>query len=221
MSEVGTTTHPGSSPPTGTGPRWRVIVTLAVVAVVAVVTLVWFEPQRLLFDTVVDDAFPTTSGSPAPSDGTEAGDAADDGAADAEPTDRTPTDDPTEAADADVDAPTGPVALASGDFTSRNRYTVEGTARVFELEDGARILRLEDFTSTNGPDLRVLLVEAGAGDDDAAYGAASFDLGPLRGNVGDQNYDIPVEVDLARYDRVIIWCERFTSSFGVANLTTG
>jgi hypothetical protein len=41
----------------------------------------------------------------------------------------------------------------------------------------------------------------------------------LSGNIGNQNYVIPADVDLDRYDSVVIWCRRFTTSFGVADLT--
>lgn len=60
---------------------------------------------------------------------------------------------------------------------------------------------------------------AGASDDDAALNADFVDLGMLSGTIGNQNDVIPVDVDLDRYDSVVIWCRRFTSSFGVADLT--
>jgi hypothetical protein len=101
---------------------------------------------------------------------------------------------------------------------SRNRYTVTGTASAYQLEDGQRLLRLEDFASTNGPDLFVYLAVAGASEDDAALDADFVDLGVLSGNIGNQNYVIPADVDLDRYDSVVIWCRRFTTSFGVADL---
>jgi hypothetical protein len=95
---------------------------------------------------------------------------------------------------------------------------VTGTASAYQLEDGQRLLRLEDFASTNGPDLFVYLAVAGASEDDAALDADFVDLGVLSGNIGNQNYVIPADVDLDRYDSVVIWCRRFTTSFGVADL---
>jgi hypothetical protein len=96
---------------------------------------------------------------------------------------------------------------------------VTGGATVYELEDGTRTLRLEPFESTNGPDLYVYLTAADHADDDPALDADHVDLGELRGNIGNQNYAIPDDVDLAAYDTVVIWCRRFSSSFGAADLT--
>lgn len=196
---------------------------IAVVGVLVVlIVLVWFQPQALLFDRVVDEEFPGITSTPAAIDDQhveESGDANERRATDqdvdepdaaAEPTaDATATQDPV----ADE-----PVALAVGSFESRNRYTVTGTATTYELPDGRRILRLEEFESTNGPDLFVYLTVGDHADDDATLDAEFVNLGVLRGNVGNQNYDIPDEVDLSRYDSVVIWCRRFTRSFGVADL---
>jgi hypothetical protein len=44
------------------------------------------------------------------------------------------------------------------------------------------------------------------------------DLGNLKGNVGDQNYEVPAGTDLSRYDTVVIWCVRFSANFGDAVL---
>jgi hypothetical protein len=209
-------------------------------ALVLAVVLVWFQPQALLFDRVVDDEFPTSS-SAAPAAPAPVGDvdelpaeddgeplASDEGAADAGIPSR---DDAVDTADPPGDgaavpsepdeaapAPSGPVALGSGSFSSRNRYTVTGQATVYRLDDGSRTLRLEDFSSTNGPDLFVYLTVADEADSDAQLDADAIDLGVLRGNVGSQNYDIPAEVDLDRYDTVVIWCRRFSTSFGAADL---
>ena len=115
--------------------------------------------------------------------------------------------------------PSGPVGLASGDFISRSRYTVTGDATVYELEDGSRTLRLEDFESTNGPNLFVYLTSADADAPDADLDGDFIDLGALRGNVGNQNYDIPADVDLEVYDTVVIWCRPFAVAFGAADLS--
>jgi hypothetical protein len=185
----------------------------------AVFVLVWFQPQALLFDTVVDDDFPAVEARD------EAPSTADvEPAADDEGDDRgSDTDEPQPEGEASgpETQPAGPVAVAAGNFASRNRYTVTGTVTVYEIEDGSRTLRLEDFESTNGPDLYVYLTAADHADDDEELDRDVVDLGALRGNIGDQNYDIPDDVDLAHHDTVVIWCLRFTSSFGAADLTLG
>lgn len=170
----------------------------------------WFEPQALLVDDVVDEDFPGAPVATAAPDDPGPGE----GPEDPEPSEqRAPEPGPEP-----EPSSTGPVELATGSFESRNRYTVTGTATTFELEDGQRVLRLEDFESTNGPDLFVYLTAAGTQDDDSALEADVVDLGVLTGNIGNQNYVIPADVDLDRYSSVVIWCRRFATSFGVADL---
>ena len=52
----------------------------------------------------------------------------------------------------------------------------------------------------------------------AAKQAGFVDLGALKGNIGDQNYDVPADLDLSRYRAVSIWCRRFSVNFGAAPL---
>jgi hypothetical protein len=40
----------------------------------------------------------------------------------------------------------------------------------------------------------------------------------LKGNEGDQNYDIPAGTDLDKFQTVSIYCERFNANFGAAPL---
>lgn len=101
---------------------------------------------------------------------------------------------------------------ATGTFVSLDHDT-SGTAAVLGDGSGQRFLRLEDLNTSNGPDLNVYLVNSSTGD------VSDFiDLGDLKGNVGDQNYEIPVGADLTVYDKVLIWCVRFSSPFGEAAL---
>jgi len=107
------------------------------------------------------------------------------------------------------DEPAEVVTLFSGDFSGESRYTITGDALV--LNDGSeqRFLRFEDFESSNGPDLKVYL---------RAAGGEFVSLGDLKGNIGDQNYEIPADVDLTVFRTVEIWCERFGVGFGSAEL---
>jgi hypothetical protein len=114
--------------------------------------------------------------------------------------------------------PSGPKQLAAGQFKGYAHDT-EGTAGVYEVE-GKRVLRLTNFKTSNGPDVHVYLVAARNVTDDATVKKAGFvDLGSMKGNVGDQNYDVPADVDLAKYQSVTIWCARFNVNFGTAPLT--
>jgi aquaporin Z len=119
---------------------------------------------------------------------------------------------------AQTGGPVGPVALAAGAFHSVAHET-HGTATVLEV-DGRRLLRLTDFATSNGPDVRVYLVAApDAADNDAVTRAGFVELGKLKGNEGDQNYDVPADLDLNLYRAVTIWCARFGVNFATAPLT--
>lgn len=111
-----------------------------------------------------------------------------------------------------------PVTLATGSFISRDHAT-SGTVAIVELEDGRRVLTIQDLQTDNGPDLYVYLDDSPADGDEAAFDDG-LDLGRLRGNVGDLVYDIPDDVDLDQVVSVGIWCDRFSSLFGAADLTT-
>src|SRR6185436_18475042 len=115
-------------------------------------------------------------------------------------------------------AAAAPMTLASGSFHS-NAHDTRGVASVIDLGDGRRVLRLTNFATSNGPDVRIYLVAAADVQDDATVKTAGFvELGPMQGNIGDQNYDIPTTVDLANYRTVTIWCKRFSVNFGSAPL---
>jgi len=115
--------------------------------------------------------------------------------------------------------PAGEAAvLLSGEFSPR-AHDGRGLAQVLQLADGRRLLRLTRFATLNGPDLQVYLL----GRSDVA-GRADLEqvgyapLGALKGNVGDQNYAIPADLDLARYAAVAVWCRRFGVNFTTAPL---
>jgi Electron transfer DM13 len=91
-------------------------------------------------------------------------------------------------------------------------HKVEGLAKVIRLGGGAEILRLEDFKATNGPDLYVYLSEDKSDSD-------FVNVGRLKGNVGNQNYEIPEGTDLSKYNTVLIWCRAFSFLFGSAQLS--
>jgi hypothetical protein len=147
----------------------------AVLVVLGAVTLVWFQPQKLFYDSTVDEALPSVS------------------------------------------APAEPVELAHGTFISREHET-SGTARVLRLADGRTILRFEGFETSNGPALFVYLSQNPADGEDGLFDDDYIDLGALKGNIGDQNYEIPAEIDPLGFTSVVVWCDRFDVSFGAADL---
>ena len=97
-----------------------------------------------------------------------------------------------------------------GDFAGVNSYDFLGQALVLSDGTGRRVLRLEDFSGQNGPDLKVYL---------RATNGDFVSLGDLQGNIGNQNYEIPEDVDLSVFSIVDIWCERFGVGFGLAPLS--
>ena len=113
-----------------------------------------------------------------------------------------------------------PEALYTGRLEGKVHQT-SGRATVYKTTDGKEYLRLSDFTTSNGPDVHVVLVRAEnkALDEEIVKGELeSVELGTLKGNQGDQNYDLPASVDLDKYQAVAIYCERFHAIFGVARL---
>ncbi|SDC76128.1 Electron transfer DM13 [Geodermatophilus telluris] len=170
--------------------RRRTWIGLAAVGAVllAAVALVWFQPQKLFYDQRVDEALPSADAPPSAGAGQPA-----------------------------PAAPPGPVDLATGTFVSREHDTT-GTARVVALPDGQVVVRLEGFATSNGPALYVYLSQNTAQGEEAAFDDEFVDLGPLKGNVGDQNYAVPEDVDATAWTSVVVWCDRFDAAFGAADL---
>jgi electron transfer DM13 len=111
-----------------------------------------------------------------------------------------------------------PVALATGNFHDVAHKGV-GQASIYQLADGKKVLRLTNFETSNGPDVHVYLVAAEDAKDSESVKKAGFvEIGSLKGNVGDQNYDLPTDLDLNKYRAVTIWCQRFGVNFATAPL---
>jgi hypothetical protein len=166
-----------------------VIVAFSALVALVVFVLVWFQPQKALLNTTVNESLP---GRGAASSNL----AGDSGAA-------------TDTGQSNV--------LARGQFRSLEHHTT-GRAVLVRLSNGDVLLRLERLDTLNGPDLHVYLSEVAAGGDARAYGERFVDLGKLKGNKGNQNYRVPAKVDVSRYRSAVIWCKRFTVGFGVAAL---
>jgi hypothetical protein len=159
-----------------------------VVIAAAAFVLVWFQPHKIFIEQTVDEAIPRV---PATADSDPQGD--------------------------ETEPEMEPMTLLMGDF-QRLEHPASGTASILELDDGTRFLRFEDLDTSNGPDLRVYLTEIPASDDWFAYGERFVDLGPLKGNKGDQNYALPKGLELSPFKSAVIWCRRFTVGFAVAPL---
>lgn len=113
-----------------------------------------------------------------------------------------------------------PEALFTAKLEGKVHQT-SGRATIYKSADGNKYLRLSDFATSNGPDVHVLLARAEdkALESEVVQGSLdSVELGALKGNQGDQNYDLPAAVDLNKYQAVVIYCERFHAIFGLARL---
>ena len=111
-----------------------------------------------------------------------------------------------------------PAPLEGGHFYSILHPT-EGVATIYLMGDGTRVLRLTSFSTSNGPDVHVYMVASDDAKDAATVKNAGFiDLGSIKGNIGDQNYTLGSDLDLAKYRAVSIWCKRFSVNFGAAAL---
>jgi len=111
-------------------------------------------------------------------------------------------------------------ALETGTFHGKVHQT-SGRATIYQEQDGRLVLRLTHFKTSNGPDVHVILIAAKDADDDANFlksDVERVELDKLKGNEGDQNYDIPAGTDLSKFRTVSIYCERFNANFGAAPL---
>jgi pentapeptide MXKDX repeat protein len=111
-------------------------------------------------------------------------------------------------------------SLLTGKFHGKVHAT-SGRATVYQEADGKLVLRLTNFKTSNGPDVHVVLVATKDAMDDANFlkeNTEKLELGKLKGNEGDQNYEIPAGTDLAKFRTVSIYCERFNANFGAAPL---
>lgn len=92
-------------------------------------------------------------------------------------------------------------------------HMASGQVKVLQIPDETQILRFENLDVTNGPDLYVYLAT-----DTTAKDFVS--LGRLKGNMGNQNYPIPENIDFEKYNKVLIWCQAFSTLFGSSKLST-
>ncbi len=105
--------------------------------------------------------------------------------------------------------------IASGAFESYAHETT-GIAQILQVSGKRSVLRLSNFKTSNGPDVHVFLVKSS--DPKDIKSGSYLDLGSIKGNLGDQNYDLPDDLNLADYNAVNIWCSRFSVRFGGASL---
>lgn len=100
--------------------------------------------------------------------------------------------------------------IRTGIFNNGPYGSVSGEAKI--LMTGSRYeLKLMNFNSSNGPDLRVYLAKE-------MMPVNYIDLGPLKATGGNQVYEIPGMPDLAQYKYALVHCRQFNHLFGWALL---
>jgi len=101
----------------------------------------------------------------------------------------------------------GAKIISEASFKPR-AHDVKGKAVLIEA-DGKKILRFEDFETINGPNLHIYL-SSELGDKDYV------DLGVIKATKGSANYELPADIDLEKYDKVLVWCVPFRVLFSYA-----
>lgn len=114
----------------------------------------------------------------------------------------------------------GPIRVKSGDLRDADRsHKGSGQATIYQSPDGSNILRLENLNVTNGPALHVILTPHPDPMSRSDVNTPGYvDLGSLKGNMGNQNYEIPSDVDIASQGSIVIYCMPFHVIFSVAPL---
>lgn len=105
--------------------------------------------------------------------------------------------------------------LTTGEFRDGSPgHNGSGTVKILRGADGKLVLRFENFSVTNGPDLFVYLTpDPNGGDIDSG-----LNLGDNKATDGNINYDIPDGTDITKFNSVVIWCRQFSVKFAFATL---
>jgi Electron transfer DM13 len=187
--------------------------TIRIIAIASVIVLgwmSWYLASPLFIDEVVDEEFPIA----APGEEALAQVSEKDEAVAAEEMPEQKMAEPMPETEADT-----PTLIGQGQFQDGDSFHKgSGTAIIYQVPEGEHLLRFENFSATNGPDLHVLLVEHASPASRDEIMAGYLDLGALKGNIGNQNYEIPAGTDLSKYKSVVIYCMPFHVIFATASL---
>src|SRR5690349_6367319 len=110
-----------------------------------------------------------------------------------------------------------PREVAGGEWRSLEHATT-GKASLIRLPGGAHSVQFASLNTSDGPDLYVYLSPHSSGSPEKTFGEGFTSLSKLKGNRGDQVYEIPAGVDVSTIRSVVIWCQRFSAGFAVAPL---
>lgn len=105
---------------------------------------------------------------------------------------------------------TSAILKYSGNFISKGGQNVIGIAKVYK-KNIVYQLKLENFSTSNGPNLKVYFSKADTPNE-------FISLGDIKSTNGDQIYDIPGNPNFSEYKYVLIHCQRYNHLFGSAEL---
>ena len=185
--------------------------TVVVVAGIPAAALAWWLGSPLFIDKTVEEEFPLAASAEVPDGMTRK---------DVEDTMATMAKVDSEKKEPMSEEMTKAKVIKSGEFQGADRaHSGSGTATIYTLADGSSVLRLQSFEVTNGPDLRVILTPHADPEGRSDVQQAGYvELGKLKGNIGNQNYEIPAGADLAPFGAAVIYCKPFHVLFSVAQL---
>ena len=99
----------------------------------------------------------------------------------------------------------------SGTFGNGPYGTVSGTAKIYLKDSNQYILALENFNSSNGPDLHVYISKE-------VQPVNYIDLGRLQSVGGNQQYPLTNNLNFSEYRYALIHCQQYNHLFGSAEL---
>ena len=190
----------------------KILTAAAVIAAIPAIALAWWLAAPLFINKTVDEQFPLTVSAEIPEGFTRE---------EVEDTMVTMAKMDDTMMEPMMPAMSSARALSMGNFRDADSFHKgSGVATIYQLEDGSHVLRFEDFRVTNGPDLRVLLSKAADVGDKGQFQQYEYvELDRLKGNIGNQNYEIPGDLDVSEFQSVVIYCKPFHVLFAVAPLT--
>ena len=117
---------------------------------------------------------------------------------------------PATAIPSDTFNPATATLLKQGSFSGNMSYNVSGSVKLYDNQ-GKKYIYFENFSSSNGPDLKVYVATSNT--------ASQFiTLGALKGVSGTQAYLVNNPPDFNQYNKVLIWCQQFSVLFGASTI---
>lgn len=109
----------------------------------------------------------------------------------------------------------------AGNFTTIDEFHQGfGTATIWQISESQRVLRLDPFAVTNGPDLMVILSQNEIPRTSSeVYLPDYVSLGVLKTSDGSQNYDLPQDLDISQFKSVVIYSTSLNLVYSSAPLS--